>query len=146
MALGQFKDLQDSAMPEDERASYIWRLGLPLAVRPILSLPMLHWSSVDAIAQQYGDAVTAAYSRKPPLISPSDLARYFDASPLRFPDFSKDILSAILDPLLAPQGEQAKITHENLVDATTNLATWLAAAQRQTATISTRSFPFSSHI
>lgn len=127
-------------MPDDEKASYIWRLGLPLAVSSSFSMLQPSLSSTVSNDLQYGDAVTAAYSRKPPLISPSDLARYFNASPLRLPDFSRDNLSAILNPLLAPEDGQGKITHENLVDTTTHLATWLAAAQRQTANISTRAF------
>lgn len=32
-ALGQFRDLQDSGLPEEVRLDMVWRLGLPLAVR-----------------------------------------------------------------------------------------------------------------
>lgn len=54
------------------------------------------------------------------------------------PNFARDSLSNILDPLFSPPDGQTWITHRNLCDAATALSCFLAAAQRQRAYISVR--------
>ncbi|KAM0752733.1 hypothetical protein T439DRAFT_323347 [Meredithblackwellia eburnea MCA 4105] len=115
LAIGMFKDLQDSP-PRPGVNPNVLRLGLPIFL---------------------ADALTSAYARKPPQITPSDLASYFRAVAPHVPDFTSDNLSVILDQYIPREPSQGYVAHDTLVSSTTILACWLANAQREFAGLAT---------
>lgn len=63
-----------------------------------------------------------------PLIQPYEIPRPNPKEVVQLPDFSKDKLDDVLGPLLSPVP-----SHDDLVEATTVIACWLAQIQRETA-------------
>lgn len=120
LALGQFKDLIESSLSEQEKVDLAERLGLPLVL---------------------GDALTSAYARKPPLITIKDLQQYFYRANFevlyRSQDSGGPTLAAILDHHIPRTAADGYVTHVSLVGATTTLACWLAACQRDFAHLAT---------
>ncbi|KAK4706179.1 twinfilin, partial [Phenoliferia sp. Uapishka_3] len=120
VAVGHFKDLQDSPPTDVDSMDSIIRLGLPIFL---------------------GDAITSAYARKPPLVTTEDLSYYFKAVGLHTPDFATDNLGSILDQHIPRQAQGGYVSHETLVSSTTLLACWLASAQREFAVMATYRSP-----
>ncbi|GEM10503.1 C6 transcription factor [Rhodotorula toruloides] len=94
-ALGQHKELQDSALPPSFKEETRKEIGLPLLEN---------------------DSVTAAYSRKKPLISEADLKHYFPA--YLHPVTDKDNIQAIVqDCLRDTLTSDGHLTHKGVSDA-----------------------------
>ncbi|KAI5481865.1 C6 transcription factor [Pseudohyphozyma bogoriensis] len=110
MAIGMFKDILDTEVPEEEKLAVVQRLGLPLFL---------------------ADSITSSYARKPPLIVADDLESYFSRVNLHVDDFLTADLSELLDHYIPRSSTSGYVTHESLVNATTTLACWLACCQRE---------------
>uniref|UniRef100_A0A0K3CFP7 BY PROTMAP: gi/472585190/gb/EMS22756.1/ C6 transcription factor [Rhodosporidium toruloides NP11] gi/647400044/emb/CDR45149.1/ RHTO0S10e05534g1_1 [Rhodosporidium toruloides] n=1 Tax=Rhodotorula toruloides TaxID=5286 RepID=A0A0K3CFP7_RHOTO len=107
-ALGQYKELQDSALPP----------GFKEETRKEIGLPLLE-----------NDSVTAAYARKKPLISASDLEHYFPA--YLHPDTNKDNMQSIVqDCLRDTLASDGRLTHEGVSDAANIVQAWISHSHR----------------
>ncbi|BGP42105.1 hypothetical protein JCM10450v2_006191 [Rhodotorula kratochvilovae] len=107
-ALGQYKELQDSAMPPEAKDDTLKHIGLPLLVC---------------------DAITAAYARKKPLITRADLAQYFPS--FVPPDPHKDGIQTVLQKCLRDSmTADGKLSHDGVRHCADIVHAWLAQAQR----------------
>ncbi|GJN92545.1 hypothetical protein Rhopal_005575-T1 [Rhodotorula paludigena] len=107
-AIGQYKELQDSAASPETKDDTLKHIGLPILIC---------------------DAVTSAYARKKPLITKSDLVQHFPS--FVPPDPRKEniqsLLQACLRDNLSPTGS---LTHDGITKATEIVHSWLAQGQR----------------
>ncbi|BGO93696.1 hypothetical protein NBRC10512_006577 [Rhodotorula toruloides] len=107
-ALGQYKELQDSALPPGFKEETRMEIGLPLLEN---------------------DSVTAAYARKKPLISASDLEHYFP--PYLHPDTDKDNMQSIVqDCLRDTLAADGRLTHKGVSDAANIVQAWISHSHR----------------
>ncbi|GAA6048818.1 hypothetical protein JCM3770_003637 [Rhodotorula araucariae] len=110
-ALGQFKELQESAMPPEAKDDTLKHIGLPLLVC---------------------DAITAAYARKKPLITPADLAHYFPS--FVPPNPHNESLQVLLQMCLRHNmTADGMLSHDGIRHCANIIHAWLAQAQRMFA-------------
>ncbi|BGP18430.1 hypothetical protein JCM10213v2_006496 [Rhodosporidiobolus nylandii] len=107
-ALGQFKELLDSALPPNVKEDLRRHVGLPLLAC---------------------DAITSAYARKKPLITDRDLLDYFPG--LVPPDPKRQSIQAVLQDCLREHvSAEGLLTHDGIGRASEVVAGWIAHSQR----------------
>lgn len=121
VALGHYKELQDQAKSDPERA----------AIKKCFALSLYS-----------GDAITSSYGRKTVLISQTDLINYFNFCGIIIPNFSDENLLKILEKLLDFSSVQFGEKAVRIKTATHAIGCWVWGSMRLWSTISARELYF----